>query len=64
LIAIKGITRKTHHLAGAGYIAKLNCQIKQAYLVFDNVLLKTAHGVTPLRLRAQFDKDSHLYQTG
>jgi hypothetical protein len=25
--------------------------------VLDNVLLNTTHGVTPLRLRAQFDKD-------
>jgi hypothetical protein len=57
LIAIKGITGKAHYPAGARYIAKLGCQIKQAYLVFDDVLLKTTHGVTPLRLRAQFDKD-------
>lgn len=31
---------------------KLGCQIKQTNLVFDNVLLKTTHGVAPLRLRA------------
>jgi hypothetical protein len=41
LVTIKGIAGKADYLAGARYIAKLDCQIKQAYLVFDDVLLKT-----------------------
>jgi len=48
LVAIESIAGKTHHLAGAGYIAKLGCQIKQIDLVFDGVLLKTIHGIIPL----------------
>jgi len=42
---------KDHHLAGAGYIAKLGCQIKQTHLVLNNILLNTTHGVTPLRFQ-------------
>ena len=52
LVAVKGIAGKAHHLAGAGYVAKLGCQIQQADLVFDDVLRNTTHGVTPWRLRA------------
>ena len=51
LIAIESIAEKTHHLARAGYIAKLDRQIKQANLVIDDFLLKITHGITPLRFR-------------
>jgi hypothetical protein len=53
-----------HQLAGAGYVAKLGCQIQQSNLVVDDVLLNTTHGVTPSHLCALLDKDLHLYQTG
>jgi hypothetical protein len=56
LIAVKGVTGKSHHLAGAGHVAKLGGQIQQADLVFNYVLRNTAHGVTPWRLRAGFIK--------
>ena len=52
---IKDITGEFHQLAGAGHIAKFGSQIQQAKLVFDNVLLKTIHGLPPGRLRALFD---------
>ena len=64
LITLEGIAGESHHLAGAGHIAEFGSQLQQAKLVFDDVLLKTIHVVTPWRLRALFDKDSHLYQTG
>lgn len=50
--------RELDHLAGTGYVAKLCGQIQQAQLLFDNILLKTTHGVTPSRLCALLDKDS------
>ena len=51
LVAIESIARKTHHLAGEGYIAKFGCQMKQTNLVFDNISVNTTHGITPLRFR-------------
>ncbi len=52
MIAIEGVTRDAHHFAGAGYIAKFGSQVQQAKLVFDDVLGKTIHGITPVRFRA------------
>ena len=40
LIPIKGITRKSHYLAGLGNIAKLGGEIEKPGLVFDDVLIE------------------------
>ena len=56
-------SRRYCDLAGTGYVSKLGSQIQQADLVFDDILVNTIHGVTPLRF-ALFDKSLHLYQTG
>lgn len=47
LIPIKGITRKSHHLAGLGNIAKLGGEIEKPGLVFDDVLIETFHWESP-----------------
>ena len=57
-------TRVDSHRAGTGYIAKLGCQIKQTNLVFDDILLKTTHGITPLRFRAALIKIRNSIKPG
>ena len=47
LIPIKGIRRKSHHLAGLGNIAKLGGEIEKPGLVFDDVLIETFHWEFP-----------------
>jgi len=55
---------KNHHLAGAGYITKLGCQIKQTNLVFDNTLLNTVHWMTLLRFHVWLIKIRTLIKPG
>jgi hypothetical protein len=40
-MVIEAVAGKAHHLASSGYITKLGCQIKQTYLVLDNILAST-----------------------
>ena len=63
LVAIESIARKTHHLAGEGYIAKFGCQMKQTNLVFDNISVNYSWDYS-FTLSRLVDKDSHLYQIG
>src|SRR5512145_532076 len=55
LVAVEGISRQAHHLAGPGHVTQLGGQVQQPELVFDRTLVETLHGVT-----SWFSFDSRL----
>lgn len=64
LVAVEGVTRQPHQLAGPRDVAQFGGQVQQADLVTNDILIETTHGVTPWRLRAVSIKIRTSIKTG